>query len=123
MTVAPPETRHTFCRICEASCGLVAELEGRIVGFLIASLYYGEFGVMEPSASLDTLGVHPAYRGRCVGKALLRQLHMNLGALHIATLRTEISWDDADLAAFFKKEGFHPSGRICLECPIDPTAT
>lgn len=31
MTVAPPETRHTFCRICEASCGLVAELEhGRI---------------------------------------------------------------------------------------------
>lgn len=28
MTVAPPETRHTFCRICEASCGLVAELEG-----------------------------------------------------------------------------------------------
>jgi anaerobic selenocysteine-containing dehydrogenase len=31
MTVVPPETRHTFCRICEASCGLVAELEhGRI---------------------------------------------------------------------------------------------
>ncbi len=102
---------------------LVAELDGKVAGFLIASLYYGEFGVMEPSASLDTVGVHPSSRGRHVGKALMRQLRMNLGALQIATLRTEISWDETDLAAFFKKEGFHPSGRICLECPIDPTTT
>jgi hypothetical protein len=53
----------------------------------------------------------------------MRQLRINLGALCITTLRTEISWDEADLAGFFKKEGFHPSGRLCLECSIDPTAT
>lgn len=101
---------------------LVAELDGKVAGFLIASLYYGEYGVMEPSASLDTIGVHPSYRGKHVGKALMRQVRMNLGALHITTLRTEISWDETDLAGFFKNQGFRPSGRICLECPIDPTA-
>jgi len=102
---------------------LAAECEGKIVGFLIASLYYGEYGVMEPSASLDTIGIHPSYRGRHVGLALMRQLRMNLGALRITTLRTEISWDDGDLAGFFKNQGFHLSNRICLECSIDPTTT
>ncbi len=102
---------------------LVAELDGKAVGFLIGSLYFGEYGVMEPSASLDSIGVSPACRGRHVGQALMRQLRMNLGALHITILRTEISWDEGELAAFFKKQGFRPSGRICLECTIDPTAT
>lgn len=101
---------------------LVAECEQRTVGFLIASLYYGEYGVVEPSASIDAIGVDPAFRGRHIGHSLMEQLRLNLGALHIATLRTEVQWDAFDLAAFFKKEGFVPSARLCLECAIDPTA-
>ena len=42
---------------------LVAELEGAVVGFLIASLYYGEYGLVEPAASIDAIGVHPDRRG------------------------------------------------------------
>ena len=101
---------------------LVAELEGLRVGFLIATLYYGEYGVTEPSASIEAIGVDPRFRGRHVGRALMRQLRLNLGALHIATLRTEVAWDDADLLAFFKDEGFAPAPRLCLECHLDPTA-
>lgn len=101
---------------------LIAELEGQVVGFLVTSLYYGEFGVVEPTASIDAIGVDPAYRGRHVGKALIRQLRLNLGALRITTLRTEVAWDDFELLAFFKREGFSPIARLCLECPLDPTA-
>jgi ribosomal protein S18 acetylase RimI-like enzyme len=101
---------------------LVAECERRTVGFLIASLYYGEYGVVEPSASIDAIGVDPALRGRHIGHALMEQLRLNLGALHISTVRTEVQWDAFELATFFKKEGFAPSGRLCLECVIDPTA-
>jgi len=101
---------------------LTAELEGQVVGFLVASLYYGEFGIAEPTASIDAIGVDPAYRGRRVGRALMRQLRLNLGALRITTLRTEVAWDDFELLAFFKREGFSPMGRLCLECPLDPTA-
>jgi len=102
---------------------LVAELEGRTAGFLIASLYYGEYGVLEPSASIEAISVDPAARGRHVGRALMRQLRLNLGALHIATLRTEVSWDDFDLLSFFRHEGFVPSNRLCLERSLDPTET
>ena len=100
---------------------LVAELDNRVVGFVIGSLYYGEYGVVEPSASIDAITVDPRSRGKNVGKALMRQLCLNLAALRITTLRTEVSWDHFDLLAFFRSQGFRPSSRLCLECPLDPT--
>jgi len=100
---------------------LAAEVDGRVVGFVIASLYYGEYGVSEPTASLDAIGVDKANRGQHVGKALLRQLRLNLSALRVTTLRTEVSWDDIDLLGFFKREGFTPARRLCLDCALDPT--
>lgn len=100
---------------------LVAALEQQIVGFVIASLYYGEFGIVEPTASIEAIGVDPRFRGRHVGRALMRQLRLNLGALRISLLRTEVAWDDFELLAFFKREGFAPAGRLCLECAVDPT--
>jgi ribosomal protein S18 acetylase RimI-like enzyme len=101
---------------------LVAELGGHAAGFLVGSLYYGEYGVIEPSASIDAIGVSPNFRGRHIGKALMRQFRLNLGALQITTLRTEVSWDDFELMAFFKSNGFAPAKRLCLECVLDPTA-
>ncbi len=100
---------------------LAAEVDGHVVGFAIVSLYYGEYGVSEPTASLDAISVDPAHRGQHIGKTLLRQLRLNLSALRVTTLRTEVSWDNFDLLAFFKKEGFSPARRLCLECALDPT--
>jgi ribosomal protein S18 acetylase RimI-like enzyme len=100
---------------------LAAEIDGHVVGFVIASVYYGEYGVSEPTASLDVIGVDPRYRHQHVGKAIMRQLRLNLSALRVTTLRTEVSWDDFDLLAFFKKEEFAPSRRLCLDCMLDPT--
>jgi len=100
---------------------LVAELDNRVVGFVIGSLYYGEYGVVEPSASIDAITVAPDHRAKNVGKALMRQLRLNLAALRITTLRTEVSWEYFDLLAFFRSQGFKPSSRLCLECTLDPT--
>ena len=100
---------------------LVAEVENRVVGFVIGSLYYGEYGVMEPSASIDAISVNPDDRGKHVGHALMHQLRLNLSALRITTLRTEVSWDHFGLLAFFSSQGFKPSQRLCLECELDPT--
>lgn len=100
---------------------LAAEMDGHTVGFLIASLYYGEYGMTEPTASVDAIAVDARYRGQHVGRALLRQLRLNLSALRVTTLRTEVSWDDFDLLAFFKSEGFAPARRLCLERALDPT--
>jgi len=101
---------------------LTAEMSGQVVGFVVASLYYGEYGAVEPSATIDTVGVAPAWRRKGVAQALLLQLRHNLGALRINSIRTEVAWDDFDLLAFLRHEGFKPAERMCLECTVDPTA-
>jgi ribosomal protein S18 acetylase RimI-like enzyme len=93
---------------------LAAELDGILAGFLMGSVYYGEFGLPEPSATIDTIGVHPDFRGRKVGKALLRQLVMNLRALGIESLETLVAWNDWELLRFLEHEGFEPAPRLCL---------
>ena len=60
---------------------LVAEMDNCVVGFVIGSLYYGEYGVVEPSASIDAITVAPRSRGKYVGKALMRQLRGRLSGL------------------------------------------
>jgi len=78
--------------------------------------------VMEPWASIETIGVLPEFRRKHVGKALLRQLRMNLGALQIEKVRTQVTWNDFELQHFFERAGFKPSDQVCLELVLDPTA-
>jgi ribosomal protein S18 acetylase RimI-like enzyme len=99
---------------------LAAEVDGAFAGFLLARVYYGEFGQTEPVAVLDTIDVHPAFRGRGVGSALLDQLRVNLFGLGVTSLRTEVGWDDLALIGFFQHEGFLPAARLCLD--LDLTA-
>lgn len=102
---------------------LAAEIDGRFGGFLLARVWYGEFGATEQNAVLDTIGVHPWYHGRGVGRALLRQLRENLLALGIRSLRTEVSWADQRLLSFFHHEGFVPAPRLCLDLPLAAART
>ena len=97
---------------------LAAEVDGVAVGFLLARVYYGEFGTLEAVAVLDTIGVLPDFRGRGVGNALLTQLRVNLHALGVATLRTEVGWDEQALLGFFHHAGFRPAPRLCLDLAV-----
>jgi ribosomal protein S18 acetylase RimI-like enzyme len=100
---------------------LGAEVEGIFAGFLLARVYYGEFGAPEPVAVLDTMGVHPDFRGRGVGNDLIDQLRTNLLGLGIRTLQTEVSWQNPGLLAFFQREGFQPAPRFCLDLDLEKT--
>ena len=97
---------------------LAAELQGAFAGFLLARVFYGEFGTLEPVAVLDTFGVHPDFRGRGVGRALLGQLRTNLRGLGIPRLRSDVGWDDQNLLGFFHHEGFRPAPILCLELDL-----
>ena len=94
---------------------LVAELDGKPVGFIMARVDFGEFGRVEPIAVLDTIGVDPEYRKRGIGRALISQLFMNLITLRVEGIRTVIGWSDDQLVTFFDRCGFRPSQRLCLE--------
>lgn len=97
---------------------VVAELDDHVVGFALSKVYYGEFGLAEPVAVLDSIGVDPAYRGHHVGQAMLRQLLMNLRALDVTRIETQVRWDQFDLLRFLAANGFGPAPRLCLELAL-----
>jgi ribosomal protein S18 acetylase RimI-like enzyme len=99
---------------------LAAEAEGRFAGFLLARVFYGEFGRTEPAAVLETLGVHPDFQGRGVGTALIAQLRRNLRGLRVGSIQTEVAWDDQALIGFFHREGFRPAPRLALDLALGP---
>jgi ribosomal protein S18 acetylase RimI-like enzyme len=90
----------------------VARVDDAIAGFLMARVDLGDFGRTEPVAVLDTIGVHPDYRHRRVGHALLSQLFVNLGGLRIERVETVVAPRDLELLGFLYAVGFAPSQRI-----------
>ena len=105
--------RHAGVRV-----SLVAELDGVFAGFLMARVDYGEFGRTEPTAVLDTIGVHPDFVRRRVGRALLGQLLLNLESLRVERVLTELELGELELLSFFGRTGFTPSQRLSLEKAI-----
>lgn len=101
---------------------LGAEIDGILVGALMGSLAYGEFGHPEPVAILDTAIVEKRLVGKGIGRAMLEQLVKNLAALGIATIRTEVGWNERELLGFLERSGFAPVPRLVLELDVKKAA-
>lgn len=97
---------------------LVAELDGKIVGFIMGDVYFGEFGIPETSATIDTIGVHPDYQNRGVAHDLIDQFLTNMKAVGVSKVYTLVNWDDFALEKFFSRHRFQPSKRINLELQL-----
>lgn len=93
---------------------MVAEVDGHIVGFIMARVDFGEFGRTEPTAVLDTIAVDPGFAHHHIGSVLLSQLLANLTTLRLETIRTEVDADHFDILNFLMKSGFHPSQELAF---------
>ena len=93
---------------------LVAEQDGRPAGFIMARVDFGEFGRTEPEAVIDTIGVDPASTRQDIGTAMMSQLMVNLSALQVERVRTEVVWNNYPLTSFLEHCGFRPAQRLAL---------
>src|SRR4030042_2662509 len=65
---------------------LVAELEGKVVGFILGDISGWEFGVPETIGWIDTIGVDPVYQKRGLAAAFAHELIKNLKAFGVKTI-------------------------------------
>ncbi len=98
----------------------VAEMDGRVVGFLFGWVAESEFGIPVPTGWVDLIGVDPAYRGSGVGQALVDRFVRGGQELRaIRKVATLIDLGQADIREFFVRRGFHHGPMIQLERDLD----
>jgi GNAT superfamily N-acetyltransferase len=97
---------------------LVAETDGRLVGFVFGWVGESEFGIGEPTAWLDLIGVDPPYRGRGVGQALVERFVQSGRELRaIRKAATLIDLAQPDVREFFFRLGFRHGPMVHMERP------
>lgn len=100
------------------NASLVAEVDGKVVGFMMGDVYFGEYGIPDASATIDTLGVHPDFQKHGIASDLMDQFLMNMKAANVKKIYTLVNWSDFALESFFSHHKFVPSKRISLELQL-----
>ena len=106
-----PQVQHHLSR-SESIC-LIAEIEGHVVGFMMATIHPWLFGV-EKGGWIEILGVDPAHTAKGVGKKLGERLLEDFKSRGIKVVYTTVDWTSSDLLEFFKTLGMTKSGFITL---------
>jgi len=95
---------------------LVAETDGRMAGFLFGWVAESEFGMSQPTAWVDLIGVDPPYRGRGIAHALIGRFVRSGQELRaIQKVATLIDLTQADVREFFLRQGFNHGPMIQME--------
>lgn len=100
-----PNPRYPF------SC-LVAEHEGKVIGFIVGEVSGWEFGIPDTIGWVSTIGVDPAYQHRGVARKLSQEFIKNLKAIGVSIVYTLVNWSDWDLLKFFRAMGFTREGEM-----------
>ena len=94
---------------------LVAEVDGKVVGFILGDASGYEYDVPENIGWIDTIGVDPEYQKQGIARTLMKELMANLKKVGVDTIYTLVSWPDWDLLKFFHAAGFQKGPLINLE--------
>lgn len=95
--------------------GLVAQLDNKVIGFILGEVSGWEFGVPASVGWIDTIGVDPHYQKRGVAKTLMGELIKNFRQAGVKNIYTLVNWSDWDLLQFFRRMGFTRGDMINLE--------
>ena len=99
----------------DAESSQVADVAGKVAGFMMGEVRGGEFGLDEPTGWIEFFGVDPDVRGRDLGRKLIDALlvHFRAQGAHIA--RTMVATRDEDIAGFLQAMDFAPAPLTALE--------
>ncbi len=91
----------------------VAEIKGKVVGFMISYMTYGNFGA-DRCAWIAMFGVDPKWMGQGIGKRLAEEIFKVYKEKGVTEVFTSVRWDATDILSFFKTLGFERSNFINL---------
>ncbi len=97
---------------------LVAEMDGKVVGFVLGDASGWEFGIPDTTGWIDSIGVDPGYQKRGIGQALVRAAISHMKKVGVGTIYGLVNWRDWDMLKFLNKIGFTRGDMINLELKV-----
>ena len=91
------------------------ETKKGLAGFLIARVFHGEFGMQEPVASIDAIGVDLKSQGKGLGRALMEGLETAMRRRGVKEVMSQELWAGGALVGFLAANGFELGPRWVLE--------
>ena len=113
------ETALYHLRGKEPALNLGAEVNGALLGFVLAETRQWEFGRGEKTGWIKVLGVDPQFQGRGIGRKLGGALMDHFGRVDVRKVRTLVDWYEGGLISYFKSLGFDILNMIPLEKEIE----
>jgi ribosomal protein S18 acetylase RimI-like enzyme len=98
---------------------LVAVYRDQVIGFVMGTLSYGEFGLTQVTAILDSIAVHPHYQRQGIGQQLTEAFIKQSARQGASSVYTLVNWDNWTLLKVFHALGFVLASTIPLERRID----
>lgn len=93
----------------------IAELNGKVVGFILGDIGSREFGMPENTGWIHTVGVHPDFQHQGIARRLFEDYKRRFMELDVDIIYTIVSLSDTMQLPFFEKVGFRPGNRVYLE--------
>lgn len=110
------QTRLEIAALRPPWMSLVAETDGRLVGFLFGWIGESEFGIPEKTGWIDLIGLDPRYRGLGVGRALVERFVASGRELRALTkVATLIDLAQTDVREFFLRLGLRHGPMVQME--------
>ena len=91
------------------------ERAGTLAGFALGRVLHGEFGMVEPVAVLDAIGVYPASQEQGYGHALMAGFLHVLRSKGVQAVHSQAEWSSHGLLKFFDSTGFTLAPLLVLE--------
>ena len=102
------EDRVTYYLRRDPEGSVVAESDGRVVGFMLGDVRAGEFGLEQPCGWIEVIGIDPSEGGKGVGRALGEAMLERFRARGVAKVRTMVDASMPDVESYFRALGFEP---------------
>ena len=95
---------------------LVADVDNRMVGFLFGWASIWDFGLRDEVGWIDVIGVHPAYRYKGIGRALVNEFsRLAKDRRRIEKVFTLVNPEETETPGFFSQIGFARGKLVHME--------